>query len=171
MLHIDTAGLRSRPGESAHINLESELPPLEYLGEKNVFAGPLTVSVNVINTGEVFHVEGSITGGLQFNCSRCLEPFVYTFTVPLSEIYYPAVEGKRGAGEDAVPFKGDIIDLAPEVRKSILMEMPMKLVCRQECRGLCRQCGCNLNESNCKCADIESSHPRLAALEKLLNNK
>lgn len=165
MLQVDVTELKRQPGESAHFNLKSEFPPLEYGGEKCAFAGPVMVSVSVLNAGGLFQVEGDVSGNLEFNCSRCLEPFNYAFTVPLAETYYSAGQGKADTGEEAVPFEGDVIDLAPEVQKSILMSLPMKVVCRPECRGLCWQCGCNLNENVCECAEAESSHSRLAALE------
>ncbi|RJQ30250.1 MAG: DUF177 domain-containing protein [Peptococcaceae bacterium] len=170
MLQINVAELRRRPGESAYFNLSSEFPPLEYLGEKNVFTGPVMVRVAVFNGDGLFQVEGNITGNLQFNCNRCQEPFDYSFTAPLVETYYPAVQGRAGAGEEAVPFSGDVIDLAPEAQKSILINLPMKVVCRQECLGLCRQCGVNLNENVCQCADMKDSYSHMAGLKDLFKN-
>jgi len=170
MLQINVAELKRRPGELVYFNLSSELPPLEHLGEKNVFTGPVMVKVAVFNGDGLFQVEGNITGNLKFNCNRCLELFDYSFTAPMVETYYPAVQGKAGAGEEAVPFNGDVIDLAPEVRRSILISLPMKVVCRQECLGLCRQCGVNLNKNVCRCADRENSYSRLAGLKDLLKN-
>ncbi|MCL6560327.1 MAG: DUF177 domain-containing protein, partial [Firmicutes bacterium] len=72
----------------------------------------------------------------------------------------------------AVPFHGDVLDVTPEVLKSIILALPMKAVCREECPGLCPGCGRNLNEGRCGCVN-EDIDPRLSVLKDFFkkNNK
>ncbi len=165
MLQLDVASLKKSPGDSARFDLTATLHPLELLGENISFSGPVKAGLDVTNTGKTLAVEGEVSGNLKLTCSRCLKPFDYIFDVLFREIYTP-VQGE--GGEEAVLFTGDVIDVTPEVLKSIILVLPMKAICREECQGLCPQCGRNLNEGRCNC-EKEHIDPRLSVLKKLLN--
>jgi uncharacterized protein len=85
--------------------------------------------------------------------------------VALDELYYYpphiAPPGEHRVGEDGM------IDLAPLVRELSLLAVPIKVLCREDCQGLCQECGANLNLGDCGCAESEID-PRLAVLESLL---
>jgi len=165
MLQLDVAKLKRSPGESVSFELMSDMPPIEMAGEKISFDGPVKAILNATNTGHAIIVEGTASGKLLLNCSRCLEPFVYSFEVPFTEIYTTSVE--EATEEEAISFSGDIIDVTPEVLKSIIMELPMKAVCHDECQGLCPGCGQNLNMGKCRCEGTDID-PRLSALQDIL---
>jgi uncharacterized protein len=61
-------------------------------------------------------------------------------------------------------YQGDFIDLAPIICEQIILQIPMKVICREECRGLCQHCGANLNVSSCNCRN-DCADSRMAALE------
>jgi uncharacterized protein len=63
-------------------------------------------------------------------------------------------------------IKGETIDLDDVIREQIYLSVPMKCVCKTTCRGLCPQCGANLNVAPCSCKS-ESGHPAFSKLEKL----
>ncbi len=165
MLQLDVARLKRSPGESVSFELMTDLPPMEMAGEKISFDGPVKAVLSATNTGQAIIVEGTVSGLLQLNCSRCLEPFRYSFEVPFAEIYTTAVEEAKE--EEAIPFSGDILDVTPEVLKGLIMELPMKAVCHEECQGLCSGCGQNLNQGRCGCAGTEVD-PRLSVLRDIL---
>jgi uncharacterized protein len=165
MLQLDVARLKRSPGESVAFELMADLPPMEVAGEKISFDGPVKAILNATNTGRTIMVEGTASGVLQLNCSRCLEPFTYSFEVPVSEIYTNA--GEETEEEEAIPFSGDTLDVTAEVLKSLIMALPMKALCQEECRGLCPGCGQNLNQGNCECANSEVD-PRLSVLRDIL---
>ncbi|MDD2499121.1 MAG: DUF177 domain-containing protein, partial [Desulfitobacteriaceae bacterium] len=72
--------------------------------------------------------------------------------------------------EEIYFYEGDKIDILPQVLQTILLELPMKVLCREDCKGLCPVCGTNLNIKECRC-ERESIDPRLAALKNLLNDR
>ncbi|TEB05523.1 hypothetical protein Psch_02564 [Pelotomaculum schinkii] len=164
MLQLDVARLKRSPGESVSFELVADMPPMEMAGEKISFDGPVKAVLNATNTGQTIMVEGTASGLLQLNCSRCLEPFRYSFEVPFSEIYTTAVEEAKE--EEVIPFSGDEIDVTPEVLKCLIMSLPMKAVCNEECQGLCPGCGQNLNQGRCGCAGAEVD-PRLSVLRDI----
>jgi uncharacterized protein len=165
MLQLDVAKLKRSPGESVSFEPMSDMPPMEMAGEKISFDGPVKAILNATNTGQTIMVEGTASGLLQLNCCRCLEPFSYSFEVPFTEIYTTAVEEAKE--EEAIPFSGDILDVTSEVLKSLILELPMKAVCHEECQGLCPGCGQNLNQGKCECTVTEVD-PRLSALRDIL---
>ncbi|MCL6636095.1 MAG: DUF177 domain-containing protein [Peptococcaceae bacterium] len=167
MLQLDVTRLKRSPGDSARYDLLADLPPLDMPGERVAFAGPVKAGLDVTNTGRALAVRGEVSGRLRLTCSRCLEPFERPFQAAFEETYTPLPEE---GGEDTVPFSGDIIDLTPEVLKCIIMALPMKAVCREECPGLCPGCGKSLKEGPCGCGggDID---PRFSVLKNFFREK
>lgn len=141
---------------------------MEITGETISFDGPVKAVLSATNTGKSIMVEGTVSGFLWLNCSRCLEQFRYPFEFPFAEIYTTAVvEAKDDDEEAAISFSGDMLDVTPEVLKSLIMALPMKAICHDECQGLCPGCGQNLNQGRCGCAGTEID-PRLSVLRDIL---
>lgn len=107
------------------------------------------------------------------DCDRCLEPVAVPIRLDYRELYLtPEQAGPRGAGDDGgdvrrIVYEGDAIDLSEGLRQNLLLALPMKVVCREDCRGLCPRCGRNLNEGECGCR-VEDIDPRMEALRPLL---
>jgi uncharacterized protein len=86
--------------------------------------------------------------------------------VPFKQEYAHRVE----EGEDILPYSGDTIELQPVVRDNLVLAIPMKVVCQADCKGLCQQCGRDLNRDPCACAQ-EVVDPRWALLQQLKTEK
>lgn len=137
-------------------------------------------------------VEGKFTAHVAAPCKRCLVnvtldlPVAFTLNlVPESLVRGDDVGGEkaadddRGQGEmagsfeledaDEEVFDGKTIDLDPIVREQVLLALPMNAVCREDCKGLCAQCGQNLNEKQCGC-ETKVIDPRLAPLMNIKLN-
>jgi uncharacterized protein len=107
-----------------------------------------TGTVTIRNTGESFWVEVEGDAVVTAPCSRCLAPF------PLALHFHEGQEYRRtapGAGSDGKVFTGDDITLDDLVTDAVLLAVPLAPVCQPTCRGLCDQCGANLNEGPCDC--------------------
>ena len=119
-------------------------------------------------------VVGSLKTELEILCARCLEPVHYPIQREFDLLYRPAgsdiVEDKEVelADEDAAIsyYEGDGVELAELLREQVLLEVPLKTLCKQECKGLCPHCGQNLNTGPCECAQ-ETADPRWEALKGL----
>jgi uncharacterized protein len=137
-------------------------------------SGPLEVHIKVSKAAEKFLVEGTLSGHLRVRCDRCLEAFDSQLKSNLS-VYLVKKPAAAPAEEDVelldqemeVDFiKGETIDLAEIIREQIYLSVPMKCVCKSSCRGLCPQCGTNLNVAPCLCSG-QSGHPAFSKLVKL----
>ncbi len=130
----------------------------------------VTVSFAVCKVREAVTVEGALQTELSLACSRCLEKarlplateFRYTF-LPGP----PATEEEKELKDEELDvgfYSDDQISLDALVFEQILLQIPMKTLCRDDCRGLCPRCGTNLNAGSCNCRP-ETGDPRLAVLK------
>lgn len=120
-------------------------------------------------------VKGQWRADLQGECSRCLEKFSYRleddFYEEFTQLPGAATELKGEAGRlelekgEKFVFRGEILDLSEYFRQLFLVLQPLKLLCREDCRGLCPLCGANKNKEQCNCRQ-EEVDPRWAALKK-----
>jgi uncharacterized protein len=106
--------------------------------------------------------KGQFSTELEAECARCLEPFPLALDVPMEEIF------SFSPAADPIYFIDEgWLDLRKPLREQIMLAMPMHLLCCPECKGLCPNCGQNLNDGPCQC-NVEEVDPRLAVLKKLL---
>jgi uncharacterized protein len=118
-------------------------------------------------------VSGSMHTRLELVCARCLEEVTEEVSREFDLFYAPVKEKGRGdekrLKEDDTEigfFEGEGIFLTDILAEQILLALPVKVICRSDCRGLCPQCGVNLNSEDCRC-EAKSSDPRLAPLARL----
>jgi len=96
-----------------------------------------------------------VTGAMIYPCARCLEPTPYECDFEYDEVI--------GIGEEA-----EELDLLPCVEECLFINEPYRVLCKEDCKGLCPHCGANLNQTECQCEDEVVIDPRLEALKKLL---
>jgi len=118
---------------------------------------------------------GTVTTRLELGCGRCLEPFTLPIDSAFDLRYLPAEADTghngddREVGEDdfdASVYRDDQIDLNELLREQFYLALPMKPLCRDDCAGLCPQCGTNRNTGTCACVP-HWEDPRLAPLKRL----
>jgi uncharacterized protein len=139
---------------------------------------PVELSVDVQKLGgDAYEVSGRAVTRLEMACSRCLEPFAVPVDASFSLRYVPASdnvgEGEREVAEDDLAtayYREGMLDLVELLREQFMLALPMKPLCDEACRGLCPQCGMNLNRMQCECAPTWED-PRLAPLKSLLSQK
>jgi len=97
-------------------------------------------------------IEGSINGNLITACSRCLEEFVNTIDTSFIYMFRDRKSfTEDDKDSDVIMFENNEIDLEPLLKETIILELPMKPLCADDCRGLCPACGVNLNKEGCDC--------------------
>jgi uncharacterized protein len=169
--------LSLRSLQDAHEHVEKQFEPLLFaVAEADAFriVSPVALSFDIDRqeTGR-YRVAGRLTGELELACSRCLEPFRLPVTTEFDLRYVPRVEnagdGEREVEEDDLStafYDGDEIDLVQLITEQFQLALPMKPLCRDDCKGLCPHCGTNLNTGACDC-DRKWEDPRFAALKAI----
>ena len=136
-------------------------------------AGPLEVRASAELVEGQIRIAGSLQTKIELVCARCLEPVVEEVSRDFDLFYRPmktiAKEEEVHLREDDTEiafFQGEGLFLADVLAEQVLLALPMKVICRGDCRGLCPHCGVNLNSEECRC-ESHAADPRLAPLARL----
>jgi uncharacterized protein len=167
-LILNVAGLMGEaPGSQRHVTID--VATLD-LGEDLVQAAPLTVLARVARTNRGLIVSGRVRTALADACARCLAPLRIPIDAPIEEEVLPLIDLQSGLRLDttAEPEVFRLtdhheLDLEPLAREAVLLSAPIAPVCRPDCRGLCPECGVDLNEGDHDHGDA-TVDPRLARL-------
>ena len=112
-------------------------------------------------------VIGNVSLSLQSPCSRCVEPVKVELNPPVSLVLSPVDKLQNEDDDiDHETYQDDQIDLSNYIREQVAISLPVKVVCSEDCKGLCPKCGINLNTEVCSC-EKESIDPRFAVLKDL----
>jgi len=118
-------------------------------------------------------LRGRLQAGLELQCARCLEPVPREISREFELLYRP-LGADAGRDELSVTdaeaeigyYQGDGILLEDVLREQVLLALPLKITCREDCKGLCPHCGRNLNQEQCSCV-APAEDPRWAALKEI----
>jgi uncharacterized protein len=136
-----------------------------------------TEPLEVTATAELLDGQIRITGALETKielvCARCLEPVIEdvnrTFDLfyrPVTKVLKPKEDRLKDDDTEIGFFEGEGLFLADVLKEQVLLALPLKVICRSDCRGLCPGCGANLNHEECRC-ETHATDPRLAPLARL----
>ncbi len=139
--------------------------------------GDVRASLVLNRIAEELSIKGNITGRVTLQCSRCLIEFEKDLSVDVDLTYLPIEEmGDEEAHElspdesDIAFYRNDEIDIEDVIREQLILNLPMKPLCSDDCKGLCPVCGEDLNLQNCSC-NKTSIDPRFEILKKLLSDR
>ena len=150
--------------------------PAEFDAEAEAYrvVAPVELAFDLHKDKDRFRLEGHVRTVLELPCSRCLEPFRLPVDAALDLRYLPVSErssdDEREIAEEDVDvsfYQDDQIDLTELLREQFYLALPMKPLCRDDCHGLCPQCGVNRNTGTCDCGPAWDD-PRLAPLKGLI---
>jgi uncharacterized protein len=143
-------------------------------GDEYRIVAPVDLAFEIHKDKDKFRLVGTVTTELELACGRCLEPFRLPVAAPFDLRYLPAsaasTDAEREVDDEDLEtsyYENDAIDLNELLREQFYLALPMKPLCLDDCRGLCAQCGTNLNTGSCNCAPVWED-PRLAPLKNLL---
>ena len=146
-------------------------------GDAYRITAPVTLDFDVYKDKEKFRLVGGVRTQLELGCSRCLEPFTLPVDATFDLRYLPSsemsTEAERELQDEDVEtsyYRDDQIDLNELMREQFYLALPMKPLCWEDCKGLCPQCGTNLNTGTCECA-AGWEDPRLAPLKGLVKRE
>jgi uncharacterized protein len=168
------------------LDLDEALDPdsvhVEAEGEFRLLSGArLRCHVEIVD-GTTVHVRGRLAVAVEPECGRCLERYAASIDQELDLFYLPRSPEQPEEQEDEVAlsdrelvvgyYEGGRLDLGDLVREQLFLSLPLKRLCREDCRGLCPTCGKNLNTGACGCPPPEEPEdPRLSPLRGLIDKK
>ena len=159
------------PEEGLSLNIEEK-----FGAEEVPVVSPVKAGLELTKFKHEVIVEGSVGAELELECSRCLKKYLYGLDVPVHVVYHPAEEigaDRHELKDDEMDmgfYQGEELDLRELIREQIMLNIPMQPLCDIDCRGICSQCGTDLNTATCSCVAVKID-PRLEVLKKLLEKR
>ncbi|MBT3311042.1 MAG: DUF177 domain-containing protein [Desulfobacterales bacterium] len=182
-MFIDIDDIKESVLSRSYSKTFNDFPVLEEMvnaGECD-FISPIDIKLNVKRNINVIEVTGNIETKARIQCGRCVEKYE-TFIGPAFSLTFVPEEGEDPDGllddeielstddMQVVNFSGGMIELKDSVQEQLILAFPVKPLCRESCKGLCSNCGANLNDMKCDCEN-EYINPQFAALKNLKIDK
>ncbi len=156
------SGLDS-PGDTVTREGHIDLGELSLGGHTFTLSGGLDFSVALTNTGEGVLATGIVRGEATAPCDRCLEPADIDIAGEVSCYFLREPRGDEGEDEDdddsdyGIIAPDGTVDLSEAIQSAVLSDLPFVVLCSEDCKGLCPDCGANLNRETCDCASRRAS--------------
>lgn len=166
-MKLDCSKIFDCEGESLVVEGVVDLSAIKLWGAKP-FTKPVPLRARAENHAGVVTLGLSSDFSLELRCHRCLTEFHRDFSLRAQHIVVRELGGEDTG--DYVVAPDGMVDLDELFTTDLVLDMPMKVLCRENCKGLCSQCGVNRNETSCECGQT-TIDPRLAALSELLNEE
>jgi uncharacterized protein len=158
---IKIAGLRDG------IHSYSFEEPVNNLDLDKQFVGNLKAGVELSKSHSEIVLKVDVKVDLKCECDRCTAEFIQEINPVYKIVYiFSNIKGMEDANVIYLHPDADKINILPEIRDYVLLHVPMKKLCNEECKGLCSKCGQNLNEDTCKC-EGENNDSRWLPLQEL----
>ena len=162
---LGLAKIIETPGATVPFSTSVDLSDLCY-GVSYPVTEPVRAEGQVRNTAGVLVMTGSIETTIHGTCDRCASDFDRDIHFPIDVVLVTELSNEENEDEWVFPLEGDSADLDDIVRTVFVLNLDSKLLCKEDCRGLCHRCGKNLNDGPCSCQ--KELDPRFAALKQLL---
>ena len=156
------------PGASVSFSTSVDLSDLCF-GVSYPVSEPVVAEGMVRNTAGVLVMTGEIATCIHGTCDRCAADFRRNVEIPIDAVLVTELANEENEDEWVFPLEAEKADLEDIVRTVFVLNMDSKLLCKDDCAGLCCRCGKNLNEGPCACQ--KELDPRFAALKQLLNKE
>jgi len=148
--------LRSITAEGCELSYSGISDELELFADGFNFPQPIEVTLTATKSGDEILLQGLAASKVEMECARCLELFEMEISARMQfVIQLLDINGPQPSEDDdfvILPKTTGEYDISQRIRESILLELPLKPLCSESCRGLCPMCGANLNETECDCA-------------------
>jgi uncharacterized protein len=167
-VRIELENLEGRKGDFAHVYQPDELNPVD---ERVRLTAPAAVNGKVRLSGNEVFVSGHVDSRAQVECDRCLQPVEAPVSADFTLEYITGSEYESSevaelteAEMSVAVFDGEGLDVDEIVKEQILLAVPTRMLCREDCKGICPECGIDRNTGECSCG-ADNIDPRWAALK------
>jgi len=169
-MRIELENLEGGKGDFAHVYNPEDLNPVD---ERVKLGGPARVNGKIRLAGNEVFVNGHVDIQAQVECDRCLKPVEIPVSADFELEYITGSEYESSGVAELTEaemsvsvFDGEAVDVDEIVKEQILLSVPTRMLCREDCKGICPQCGTDRNTGECNCV-TEEIDPRWAALKNL----
>lgn len=162
-MSIDLKQLFEVVGDVRPLDETLDLSDYELFGTKP-FVTSIQIQGKIENKAGVVVLNADVRFVLRVNCDRCLDEFEWAFDYPVEHVLVTELNTDN---DEYIVVENHLLDLDELILSDILLNLPSKLLCSEDCKGLCSMCGQNFNKGSCDCND-KLVDPRFAVLDELL---
>ena len=163
---LDVSQLIQNDGAVKELDLSISLDNMFFNGLDIVFTTPFKLKGTVKNIAGTLYLELNADVSFETQCARCLDTVSENLSFEIYEVFSKTpVEND----DEVTVLESGNIDLDDVLEKAFVGVLPISYLCSDDCKGLCPDCGCNLNHETCSC-DIDNTDPRLAVLKNFLSD-
>jgi uncharacterized protein len=160
------------PDGVSDLELTCKVEEIDLEAEAVNFIDPVTVKLNLFKHDDKVYVKAESSVAMESECAKCLAPVHEILETSSENQYRPLPEMSRYSLDDIGIryYTEEYIDLTEDLRENLLLEVPVRILCSEDCKGLCSSCGQDLNKGKCDCC-LEPEEPRdsrFADLVKML---
>jgi len=165
-MNIDVSELKNKKNSKVIINVIIEKDNFFDGNETVKFLEPLKFEGTLHLVNDIFKLNGKPSTELLLTCSRCLKEYSYHLEIDIEENLSTNPSNENC---EIISINNDKIDIYEIIENNLAIQLPFKRLCNEYCKGLCQQCGTNLNHEECSCDKMDVD-PRLAGLKDLFSN-
>lgn len=173
-MHISLSEIMNGRSDSSNMSAEIEMSTCEYMGSSYEIISRQPVALKLSSTKPMtVHLVAHIELSLSVPCDRCLEPVTVPFNCDVDELMTFSEDGTARLEEDEEIINyinGYELDVDGLVSEEVMIGFPMKVLCNEDCKGICSVCGANLNRGECGC-DRTVLDPRMSIIRDLFRQK
>lgn len=164
-MFIELEPIFNNIGASVPFDYEMDMSDEEFWAGKP-FQKAVRVKGEAVNRAGIVCIEAQATVEVFTDCDRCASSIDRVFDIPVSHTLVTSLNDEEN--DELILVEDVHFELDPLVREDIFLTLPSKILCKEDCKGVCQFCGANLNEGQCSCK--KPVDPRLEALKQLLDN-
>ncbi len=174
-MKISLDKLIRRENDKLDLNFSQKIDTISYCDSKYELASPIDVNGKVSNNNKGIYIDIDVKFTLIDNCSRCLDKVEVPIEYPIQGFLVKEDFDEDSFEEyDAFIFDGQEVDILGIIEQTLDFQMPFRVLCKEDCKGLCQKCGTNLNKNDCSCSEIANDEeiidPRFAKLKDIFKN-
>ena len=167
--------LNRRETDKLDLNFSQKIDTINYCDNSYKLTSPINVNGKVSNTNKGLYLDIDVDFTILDNCARCLDevevPIEYSIEGFLVKEGFDEDEFEE---DDAFIYDGQELNLVDIIEQTLDFNIPARILCNEDCQGLCHECGANLNKQECSCSedanDEEIIDPRFAKLKDIFKN-
>ncbi|OPX44242.1 hypothetical protein CLHUN_17960 [Ruminiclostridium hungatei] len=161
-MRVNVSDIVKTEGAGLDVDFLGDLPELREYDTSVEFKPSFKFAGRIVNLGGLLKLSGDLHFEFNANCLRCLKQVDTVSDIQVEENF---VEVSKSDDVDAYTFEGNVVDIDKPLIDNIILALPMKTICSDDCKGLCRVCGTDLNLKNCNCDEREIVDPRMEILK------
>lgn len=164
-MKLNFSELCSKRERTKNFDITLDDQSVRFDNEELKVSEPLKFQGEVKSYDDIVNIKGKITGTLELECSRCLKNFSFPVDTDMDDEF---TNNSNQEDDSIILVEGDILDITEIIVNNVISTLPIKNLCDENCKGLCHECGTDLNVHNCNCnhQDVDIRMAKLMDLFK-----